>query len=51
MIKENLKNDVMIRNSLNQHEITEKISDLYNVTTNISLNLYVKQKTDLNFSD
>ena len=51
MIKKNLRNDVTIRNFLNQYEITEKISDLCNVTANISSNLHVKQETDLNFSD
>ena len=49
MIRKNLKNDVMIRNSLNQCEITEKISDLCNVTANISLNLHIRQETDLDF--
>ena len=51
MIKKNLSNDMMIRNFLNQYEVTEKISDLCNMTINISLNLHIKQKTNLNFSD
>ena len=51
MIKKNLNNDVTIRNFLNQCEITEKISDLCNITADISLNLYIKQEIDLNFSD
>ena len=51
MIKKNLNNDVMIRNSLNQCEILEKISDLCNVTADTSSDLYVRQETDLNFSD
>ena len=40
-----------IKNSLNQCEIIKKISDLYNVTANISSDLHVKQETNLNFSD
>ena len=51
MIRENLKNNVTIKNFLDQHEITEKISDLCNITTNISSDLHMRQKTDLNFSD
>ena len=51
MIRENLRNDVTIRNFLNQCEVTEKISDLCNMTANISSDLHVKQETDLNFSD
>ena len=49
MIRKNLNNDVTIRNFLNQCEVTEKISDLYNITIDISSNLYIRQKTDLNF--
>ena len=51
MIKKNLNNNVMIRNFLNQCEILEKISDLYNMTVNTSLDLHMKQETDLNFLD
>ena len=51
MIKKNLNNDVMIRNSLNQYEILEKISDLCNMTADTSSDLHMKQETDLNFSD
>ena len=51
MIRENLRNDMIIRNFLNQCEITEKISDLCNMTANISSDLHMKQETDLNFSD
>ena len=51
MIKKNLNNDVTVRNSLNQCEILEKISDLYNMTADTPSDLCMKQETDLNFSD
>ena len=49
MIKENLNNDIVIRNFLNQYEVTEKILNLYNITINISSDLHIKQEIDLNF--
>ena len=51
MIKKNLNNDVTIRDSLNQHEVLEKISDLCNVTADTPPDLHVEQETDLGSSD
>ena len=51
MIKKNLRNDMMIRSFLNQYEVIEKISDLCNMTVNISSDLHIKQETDLSFLD
>ena len=51
MIKKNLNNDVTVRNSLNQYEVLEKISNLCNMTANTPPDLHMRQETDLDSSD